>query len=133
MRVRSALSIVAFATAAAFAGSALAQGDLPEGDAADGEKVFNKCKACHTTEEGSNRVGPSLYNIIGATPGTVEGFRYSKAMEAFGDDHVWDEETLNSYLEKPRDVVQGTKMAFAGLKKPEDRADVIAYLKQFSE
>jgi cytochrome c len=128
MRVKSALTIVTFTAAALLAGPALA-----EGDAAAGEKVFNKCKACHTLEEGKNRVGPSLYNIIDREPASVEGFRYSKAMEEFAADHVWDEETLNAYLEKPKDVVSGTKMAFVGLKKPEDRDDVIAYLKQFSE
>ena len=128
MRVKPILTTMVFAACAALSGPALA-----EGDAAAGEKVFRKCKACHATEEGVNKVGPTLYNIIGATPGKVEGYRYSKGMEAFGADHVWDEETLNAYLEKPRDVVEGTKMAFAGLAKPEDRADVIAYLKQFSQ
>lgn len=131
MRVKSALTIITFA--AALGGSAFAQDALPEGDAAAGEKVFNKCKACHTVEEGKNRVGPSLFNVIGRQPASVEGFRYSKAMEEFAADHVWDEETLSSYLEKPKDLVSGTKMAFVGLKKLEDRADVIAYLKQFSE
>lgn len=128
MRIRSALTIIAFTAAAAIAGPALA-----EGDAAAGEKVFNKCKACHTVEEGKNKVGPSLHAVIGRAPASVEGFKYSKGMEEFASDHVWDEETLSAYLEKPRDVVKGTKMAFAGLKKPDDREDVIAYLKQFSE
>ncbi|MGF1592119.1 MAG: c-type cytochrome [Kiloniellaceae bacterium] len=128
MRLRSALTITAFTALAGLAGPALA-----EGDAAAGEKVFNKCKACHTVEAGKNRVGPSLYNIIGKAPAAVEGFRYSKGMEEFAADHVWDDETLSAYLETPKDVVKGTKMAFVGLKKPEDRADVIAYLKQFTE
>lgn len=128
MRVKSALTIMTFTAAVALAGPALA-----EGDAAKGEKVFNKCKACHSVEEGKNKVGPSLHNLIGRTPGTAEGFKYSKAMEEFGKDHVWDDETLHTYLEKPKDVVKGTKMAFVGLKKEDDRDDVIAYLKQFSE
>lgn len=129
MRVRSALSIVSFTVIAALAGPALA-----EGDAAEGEKVFRKCKACHSVEEGQNKVGPSLFNIIGRTPGTVEGFRYSKGMEAFGEEgNVWDDATLSEYLEKPRDVVEKTKMAFAGLRKEDDRENVIAYLKQFSQ
>jgi len=80
MRVKSALTIITFTAVAALAGPALA-----EGDAAAGEKVFNKCKACHTVEEGKNRVGPSLFNIVGRQPATVEGFRYSKAMEDFAD------------------------------------------------
>jgi len=128
MRIRSALTIIAFTAAASLAGPALA-----EGDAASGEKVFNKCKACHTVEEGKNKVGPSLHNIIGRAPATVEGFKYSKGMEAFASGHVWDDETLSAYLEAPKNMVKGTKMAFVGLKKPEERADVIAYLKQFSE
>ena len=106
---------------------------LADGDPEDGAKVFNKCKACHTVEEGKNRVGPSLYNIIGREPASVEGFRYSKAMEEFANGHTWDDETLHTYLEKPKELVPGTKMAFVGLKTPEDRDDVIAYLKQFSE
>ena len=120
MRVRSALSIIAFTAAAAFAGPAVA-----EGDAANGEKVFRKCKACHAVEEGKNKVGPSLYDIVGRAPGSVEGYRYSKAMVEFGADNVWDDATLSAYLEKPKDLVKGTKM--------EERDDVIAYLKQFSQ
>ena len=128
MRVKSALTIMTFTAAVALAGPAFA-----EGDAAKGEKVFNKCKACHSVDAGKNKVGPSLHNILGRTPGTVDGFKYSKAMEEFGADHVWDDETLHTYLEKPKDLVKGTKMAFVGLKKEDDRDDVIAYLKQFSE
>jgi cytochrome c len=128
MRVKSALTIATFVAAAALAGPALA-----DGDAAAGEKVFNKCKACHTVEAGKNKVGPSLHAIIGRQPAAVEGFKYSGAMQEFGAGHVWDEATLSSYLESPKDVVKGTKMAFVGLKKEDDREDVIAYLKQFSE
>lgn len=128
MRVRSVLTILTFAAAAALAGPALA-----EGDAAAGEKVFNKCKACHTVEAGKNKVGPSLHDIIGRAPGSVEGFKYSPAMQEFGADHVWDEATLSEYLASPKEVVKGTKMAFVGLKKEDERANVIAYLKQFSE
>lgn len=128
MRVRSALTILTFTAAAALSAPALAQGD-----AAAGEKVFNKCKACHTTEAGKNKVGPSLHDIIGRAPASVEGFKYSNAMQDFAAGHTWDEATLSQYLEAPRKMVPGTKMAFVGLKKEDDRADVIAYLKQFSE
>lgn len=128
MRVTSALSILAFAAAVAVAGPAAA-----DGDAANGEKVFRKCKACHAVEEGKNKVGPSLYNIVGRAPGSVDGFKYSQAMQDFGAGHVWDDETLSAFLEKPKDLVDGTKMAFVGLKKEDDRNDVIAYLKQFSQ
>ena len=104
-----------------------------EGDAAAGEKVYRKCKACHVVEEEKNKVGPHLINVIGRTPGSLDGFKYSKAMIAYGEENVWDEETLGAYLAAPKKVVKGTKMAFAGLKKDEDIANVIAYLQQFSE
>lgn len=126
MRVKSALSIITFTLVASLTAPALA-----DGDADKGEKVFRKCKACHAVEAGKNKVGPSLHNIVGRAAGSVEGFRYSDAMTAFGEGgNVWDDATLSAYLEKPKDVVPKTKMAFAGLKKSEDRDDVIAYLKQ---
>jgi cytochrome c len=100
---------------------------LAEGDAAAGEKVFKKCKACHSMEEGKKKVGPSLFGVIGAPAGAVEGFKYSKAMLESG--LTWDDETLAKYLTKPKDLVPKTKMSFAGLKKEADVANVIAYLK----
>lgn len=96
------------------------------GDAANGEKVYRKCQACHVIDEETNRVGPHQVAVVGRPAGVVEGFRYSKAMSESG--LVWDVETLNAYLENPRKFLKGTKMAFAGLKKEQDRADVIAYL-----
>ncbi len=100
-------------------------------DTARGKKVFNKCKACHTLDAGKHRVGPSLDGVIGRTAGTAPGYKYSKAMKAYGDSGIiWSAETLNVYLENPRKVVKGTKMAFPGLKKPQDRLDLIAYLNQ---
>ncbi|MCR6631083.1 MAG: cytochrome c family protein [Magnetospirillum sp.] len=98
------------------------------GDAAAGEKVFNQCKACHTVQAGQNRVGPSLHGVVGRKAGSVEGFNYSPAMKNSGI--TWTAETLDKYLAEPKTVVVGNKMAFAGLKKPEDRANVIAYLEQ---
>jgi cytochrome c len=98
------------------------------GDPAKGEKVFAKCKACHTTEAGKNRVGPSLAGLFGRTSGTAEGFKYSDAMKNAGV--VWDDETLSKYLESPKGFIEGNKMAFPGLKDQQDREDVIAYLKQ---
>ena len=107
---------------------------LADGDAAAGEKVFKKCQACHVVDSDKNRVGPTLKGVVGRTPGTAEGFKYSKPMIAFGEGGaVWDEETLSAYLENPKAVVPKNKMSFPGLKKPEERADVIAYLMTFSE
>jgi cytochrome c len=101
-------------------------------DAAAGEKVFAKCKACHVPDTDQNKIGPSLKGVIGRTAGTLEGYKYSPAMvEAGKGGMVWDDATLTEYLKSPKAVVKGTKMAFAGLKKDEDLANVIAYLKQF--
>jgi cytochrome c len=97
------------------------------GDAAKGEKVFAQCKACHVAEEGKNRVGPSLWAVVGRTAGTIPGFNYSKANKESGV--TWTEDVLFTYLEAPQKFMPGTRMAFAGLKNPQDRADVIAYLK----
>lgn len=97
------------------------------GDATAGEKVFVQCKTCHVVEPGVNRIGPSLHGVVGRKSGSVEGFSYSAANKNSG--LTWTEEELFVYLENPQKVVPGTKMAFAGLKKPQDRADVIAYLK----
>ncbi len=123
------VTITAFALSL-FAFTANAQ---DAGDAVAGEKVFAKCKACHVADEATNKVGPTLLGVLGRTPGTVEGFKYSKAMVAYGEENVWDEETLTAYLKAPRAVVKGTRMAFAGLKKDEDVANVLAYINQFSE
>jgi cytochrome c len=101
-----------------------------EGDAAKGEKVFAKCKACHENEKGVNKVGPTLKGVVGRKAASVEGYKYSEAMIAKGAEGVvWDEATLTAYLPDPKAFVPKTKMAFAGLKKPEEVADVIAYLK----
>ena len=102
-----------------------------QGDAAAGEKVYKKCKACHSLEEGKNKVGPSLYGVVGRAAGAVEGYKYSKALKDSG--LTWDDATLDKYLEKPKDLVPKTKMAFPGLKKEADRQNVIAYIEQASQ
>ena len=97
------------------------------GDAVAGEKVFGQCKTCHVAEKGVNRVGPSLWGVVGRTAGSIAGFKYSPANKNSG--LVWTDTQLFTYLEAPQKVVPGTYMSFAGLKKPQDRANVIAYLK----
>lgn len=108
---------------------------LKTADAAAGEKVFGKCKACHTVEKGgANGVGPNLYNVVGGPKAHIPGFSYSsglKEMAAKGD--KWGYEQLNAFLASPKAYVEGTKMSFAGLGKPEDRAAVIAYLRSKSD
>ncbi|MDN5786769.1 c-type cytochrome [Pseudorhodobacter sp.] len=113
----------------------------PETAAADpelvaaGEKVFKKCAACHKVGEGAqNSIGPALNGIIDHPAGALEGFNYSTAMTAAGAGGlVWDAASLDQYLIKPRDLVKGTKMTFAGLKDEGDRAAVIAYLSTFAK
>lgn len=93
-----------------------------------GKKVFARCKACHTINEGGrNRVGPNLHGVIGRKAGTAEEFAYSKAMASSGI--TWSEETLGEYLKSPQTYVPKNKMSFIGLKKQKDRDNVIAYLK----
>lgn len=112
--------------------AALASGSaLAAGNAKKGKKVFNKCKACHSLKEGKNKIGPSLYGIIGSKAATVEGYKYSKAMKASG--LTWDEKTLSEFLTKPKKYVKGTKMPFSGLKKEKQRNDLIAYLKEAAQ
>lgn len=103
---------------------------LADGDAEKGAKVFVKCKACHENEKGVNKIGPTLKGVVGRKTASVEGYKYSQAMIDKGAaGQVWDEATLAAYLPDPKAFVPGTKMAFAGLKKPEDVADIIAFLK----
>jgi cytochrome c len=96
------------------------------GDPEAGRRVFARCRSCHVLEEGVNRVGPSLYGIVGREAGSVEGFRYSEANANSGV--TWTEENLFEYLENPREYIPGTIMAFPGLRDEQDRADVIAYI-----
>ncbi len=104
---------------------------LDEALVAKGEKVFKKCKACHQVgDSAKNKVGPILNDIVGAGLGAVDGFKYSKALKAKADEGlVWDAANLDAFLTKPKKWLKGTKMSFAGLKKEEDRAAVIEYLR----
>ena len=102
------------------------------GDIALGEKVFKKCAACHSiVKGGKNNIGPALYNVVGRKIGSVEDYKYSNALVEYGKE--WNFEELNGFLEKPTAYIKGTKMAFAGLRKEEDRASVIKYLNQNSD
>ena len=104
---------------------------LAEADIAAGMKLAKICTACHVFEEGgANKVGPVLWNIVNADKGAIDGFGYSTALAAFGGG--WDYASLNAFLYKPKAYIEGTKMNFAGLKKPKDRANMIAYLRSLS-
>jgi cytochrome c len=124
--VRTAIAI---ATLMVGTGGALAQGDV-----ALGEQVFKKCTVCHAVGDGAkNKVGPQLNGVLGRTAGTLEGFNYSQAIKDAGAGGlVWTPETVGEFLTKPKDFVKGTKMTFMGLTKPEDVANVVAYLATFS-
>lgn len=108
----------------------LASPALADGDAAKGEKVFNKCKACHAVgETAKNKVGPVLNGIVGAQAGQNPDFKYSEALlEKAGEGLVWDEDTLEVFLRNPKELIAGTKMSFAGLRKDDEIEDLIAYL-----
>lgn len=94
-------------------------------DAAAGEKVFGKCKACHKLD-GTDGTGPHLNGVVGRAIATAGGFGYSDALKGLGGN--WEPERLNEFLTSPKGYAPGTKMSFAGLPKPEDRANLIAYL-----
>ena len=101
------------------------------GDAVKGAKVYKKCVSCHMIgDKAKNRVGPQLNGIVGRAIGSVEGYKYSKAMVKYAAaEKVWNETNLDAYLTKPSKVVKGGRMSFAGLRKQADRDNVIAYLK----
>jgi cytochrome c len=124
-KIAAAMAVLAVT---GFAGSALA-----EGDAAAGEKVFRKCKACHAVGDGAkNKVGPMLNGIVGNEIASVADFKYSKAFLAKKEEGlIWTEADLDTYLTKPKKFIPGTKMSYAGLKKEDDRANIIAYLMTF--
>lgn len=105
------------------------------GDAKAGEKVFRKCKACHMVgADAEDRVGPVLNGIVGRAIAANADFKYSKVMAALGaEGKTWTPEELSAFLKKPRKYAKGTKMSFAGLRKEDDRANVIAYLSTFPD
>jgi len=105
------------------------------GDAERGEGFWNQCKGCHMIgPDARNRIGPPLNGIFGRRAGASEGFKYSKSMERMSNDGLtWTFETLDAYIDNPKALVSGTRMAYRGLKDPQDRADLIAFLREFSD
>jgi len=101
------------------------------GDPAHGKTIFNRCMVCHSIDAGVNHIGPSLHNVVGRPAGTVPNFSYSGANKKSGI--TWTQQKIFDYLKNPQAMVPGTKMTFPGLPKPQDRADVVAYLKQNSK
>ena len=109
---------------------------LATADPAAGATVFRKCVACHTAEQGgANKVGPNLWDVVNRPIASHEGFRYSAAMREFsqGGSVVWDYEHLSGFLQAPRSYVSGTAMAFAGIRNPQEEANLIAYLRSLSD
>ena len=105
---------------------------LAMGDIAHGEKVYKKCKACHSIKQGGgNKIGPALWNVIFRPVGSITDYKYSKALSSYGKEWTWDE--MNGFLIKPSKWIPNNKMGFAGLKSEKDRASVILYLNQNSD
>lgn len=106
---------------------------LASADAAAGEKVFKKCSACHTVENGGkDKIGPNLWNVVNAAPASRDSFSYSGALTGISD-KPWDYEALNLFLASPKTYAPGTKMSYGGLKKTQDRANLVAYLRTLSD
>ena len=106
---------------------------LAAADTAAGQAVAKKCKACHTFDRGgANKLGPNLWDIVNGQIAGAAGFKYSSALQGLSDEK-WTFEALDAFLTKPKDYVPGTKMSFSGLKKPEVRANLIAYLRSLSD
>lgn len=119
LKILAATAVVLMGTGASLA--------MADGDVKKGQKVFKKCKACHTINEGGkNKIGPNLFGVVGRSSAKVDGFKYSKVMKAANLE--WNEENLDGFLKKPKKFMKGTKMSFAGVKKESQRKNLIAYL-----
>ena len=106
---------------------------MASAEEAAGKKVAKKCAACHTLDNGgANKIGPNLWNLVNRPVASAAGFKYSGALQGMAD-QAWTYDALNGFLTKPKDFAPGTKMSFGGLKKPGDRANLIAYLRSFSD
>ena len=135
---KSAYQVTDLSTTATTGVTTTSFGDVESGDimtllssasSADGEKVFKKCAACHSIAKGGgNKIGPSLWGVLGRQAGSISDYKYSKAMTAHGK--PWSFEEMNNFLIKPKDWIKGTKMSFVGLKSEKDRAAVILYMNE---
>lgn len=124
--VKTTLAVLAMTSWVGLASNAALSADLK-----NGEKVFKKCRACHVVDKEKNKVGPHLVGLFGRKSGTVEKFKYSRAMKEA--EIEWSVETLSEYLRKPKKFVPGTKMVFAGLRKEAQITDLIAYLQKVTK
>jgi cytochrome c len=104
----------------------LAASSAAAADIEAGKATFKKCALCHTNEPGKNKVGPSLFGIVGRKSASLTNYNYSEAMKNFN--HVWTPQTLDTYLTNPHEIVPGTKMIFPGIKDKSARENLIAYL-----
>ena len=104
-------------------------------DPVAGEGLIRACQSCHTFEQGGpNRVGPNMWNVVGGSKAHIDGFNYSNTMATAGaEGEIWGFEELNAFLRNPRSYMPGTSMSYAGMRDPEDRADLIAYLRSLSD
>lgn len=123
--MRKGLISVLATTALVAAGSAFAQ---EAHEVEEGQKIFKRvCFSCHTSDAGKNKIGPSLHGVFGRKTATVQGFAYSSAMK--DANLTWDDQALDKYLADPKKFIPGNKMAYAGVKKENERKEIIAYLK----
>lgn len=120
--MRFPMRVLFLAVVLAFAGADSASA----ADVEAGKATFKKCALCHTNEPGKNKIGPSLFGIVGRKSASLDNYNYSDAMKNFK--HTWDPQTLDIYLSDPHAEVPGTKMIFPGIKDKTERANLIAYL-----
>jgi cytochrome c len=122
------VTAIGIAITVAMAGRSVAA----EGNPERGQQAFRICAACHSIQKGAHRTGPSLANVWGRKAGTIAGFRrYSKALK--GSDAVWNEDSLDRWLQNPKGFIPGNRMVFRGMTDPAQRADLIAFLKRISK
>ena len=125
------MNLRALVLAAAATGTMLSSG-ATAADAKKGKKVYRKCIACHSIKKGApHKIGPNLFGIVGSPSGNALGYTYSKAMKMAN--LTWDEATLDVFIKKPKKLIKKTKMSFVGIRKNDQRANLIAYLKTLTD